>query len=728
MPVAQTKLTHRPRHVPSIFVGTAPSSMSTWANAPNHIATSGPQHPSHMATTSSAPYECSTVQPFGNGCSAMPTYFARGITATLAVCDLQASLSTAVDLRMGGFFAQDTKRIQDLFDQATRLPEQASRRSSDLAQDTTNSGVIDFVGPREDLPIFVVRAGEHLGRARLPVDGTPGQIMHSSTEPEVDTNYPKALFLQLELNASAFGAASATESRRGRKPPPGRDLKVEIFVNGSLAEVTYVNARKHSSYQVSCQLRFAGTRVHRQCEQPLIYHPSSASTIPAANASTRYGLVSSALAKEADGRGRDKFGQMAPSSELLSALSTMPEPDQTAVGQSLGLIDIVITIGHGQKYGPDTLYNMTPTRLHDPRHATRSPGSDLPNESLLSHRDVGLMSQGSLTAASLPATKQSPVARRALSCLQTSQQTPEASINTSNGHDHQSDTPHNELTLTPQSSTKPQASENTARGHLSTSTEVDVSTRKGTAKRSIAQAFLGEQTLQPMKRGKRTVKKKSSGVSSEPTVEPNSFSFTPPAVQSHAGGLHSQDQDVPQAGPSSDCDRGLEFERILDPTRLAQQMGVAQNGRLMRRIQMIDPQSPRTEMTEVKVSKGNPVMDDAPSPPHHAVALAPPTTPQRRTTPRSQDLSPFSTVAVNKREQARADRRLELSPLKASSSVAATKHAVPNTADTFELPEACKGSSVSFAEDAAMKRQISKSRGGEFTEEELVAGMRFIVT
>ncbi len=45
----------------------------------------------------------------------------------------------------------------------------------------------------------------------------------------------------------------------------------------------------------------------------------------------------------------------------------------------------------------------------------------------------------------------------------------------------------------------------------------------------------------------------------------------------------------------------------------------------------------------------------------------------------------------------------------------------------FEVPENCKGRCVTYDEDEGVARQIGKARGGEFREETVLVGMRFVV-
>lgn len=44
----------------------------------------------------------------------------------------------------------------------------------------------------------------------------------------------------------------------------------------------------------------------------------------------------------------------------------------------------------------------------------------------------------------------------------------------------------------------------------------------------------------------------------------------------------------------------------------------------------------------------------------------------------------------------------------------------------FELPELCQDSALSYVDGGAV-RQVAKSRSGDFNEEQLLVGMRFVL-
>lgn len=75
-------------------------------------------------------------------------------------------------------------------------------------------------------------------------------------------------------------------------------------------------------------------------------------------------------------RGTDKYGDLQPSAEYLGALAAVPLPARVRNRPSTGFIDIIITAGKGQKYGPGTAYLTKPTPMDDSRFTTSNPAVD----------------------------------------------------------------------------------------------------------------------------------------------------------------------------------------------------------------------------------------------------------------------------------------------------------------------------------------------------------------
>ncbi|KAK4892069.1 hypothetical protein LTR27_009419 [Elasticomyces elasticus] len=371
----------------------------------------------------------------------MPKYHAVDVSASLSVSNLQSSWSNVFDLRMSAEQRADAERIDNGFATGRRLPE------SPIGRDGSTRGVVQFVGEHEDLPIFVVEAGEGVGKKSPDQDlmdeegmGHGGPVMAVDSmeiEPtrvledaaDVDEAFGEEKRMDIDSPLTSLtGTPSVVEapsSLRRQKPPTsptpmtarkrtkrakkaqaveqlsseltslsdlshlrsfldapdgpqalcltvdigksllakagydsrktGRDLKLEVFLNA--VEVK------------NDKVRFHGTRIHRQSERPWTYRTSKASaTQDETLAKERWDAISLSISREAHARGRNKWGDMPPSAEVLCALSKLDLPERLKRQHGLAIIDLVITSGTGKKYGPDTAYITKPIRMDDPKY------------------------------------------------------------------------------------------------------------------------------------------------------------------------------------------------------------------------------------------------------------------------------------------------------------------------------------------------------------------------
>lgn len=257
----------------------------------------------------------------------MPTYAACGVTAHLTTCELKGTLSSYVDLRMGGEQRKDASRIQRALSRGEKLGERI------IGSDGSETGVVQFIGAHQDIALVVVEAGEQLrgdnvtkkaairkplqkrdrtssglqsssdspltslGETPTPTRDTLPNVAMGSTaakpqrkskptakaaaaakgkpqQPAASTEQhileqalqnatpysldgQQALVLDIEMDHGTFLPAKGSASL-------GKDLKVEIFVNGELADISFINARRSAVQIIGDKLRFSGTRMHRQ--------------------------------------------------------------------------------------------------------------------------------------------------------------------------------------------------------------------------------------------------------------------------------------------------------------------------------------------------------------------------------------------------------------------------------------------------------------------------------
>ena len=250
----------------------------------------------------------------------MPTYNSLGISATLLVTDLDQTLSDEINLRMGKGLQKDTKRIQDRLLSGRALREQPT---------DFKVGIIQFMGDGEDMVLLLVEAGNGQGgddgtvknsdvaqgerrentnavptstNDTTPPHPTPTQIASGRKRSKRVANQQLKLSEQLtepsttssdQVTKPTAPSSQARERSKSRLNNPtdelalclkvdftkfyekdkaeapllnGKDLKLEVFINGQLVEVAYESASR--PWKRSDLIKYSGTRFHRQ-ESPL---------------------------------------------------------------------------------------------------------------------------------------------------------------------------------------------------------------------------------------------------------------------------------------------------------------------------------------------------------------------------------------------------------------------------------------------------------------------------
>jgi hypothetical protein len=247
----------------------------------------------------------------------MPTYNSLGITAALLVTDLDQTLSDEIDLRMGKGLQKNTKRIQDQLLNGRALQEQLT------VPENSKVGIFQFLGEDEDMVLLVVAASDEQGdddgivRDSAMVEGERPENTNAVLTLTTDTTPPhptpaqdtsgrkKSKRIANNRRASSNGskrgekltepaapAASSSNTRKRSKSLhshlaeqlalclkvdltkfyakekadapllSGKDLKLEVFINGHLVEVTYETASR--PYKRADIVQYSGTRFHRQ--------------------------------------------------------------------------------------------------------------------------------------------------------------------------------------------------------------------------------------------------------------------------------------------------------------------------------------------------------------------------------------------------------------------------------------------------------------------------------
>ncbi|KAI7051129.1 hypothetical protein KC327_g2758 [Hortaea werneckii] len=193
---------------------------------------------------------------------------------------------------------------------------------------------------------------------------------------------PQALCLTIETFNESFLPASDRSGRssNGKNGRNNKALKVEVFINGQLASVSFVNRRGSAVEYNKNKIQFQGTRIHRQSEKPWVYTGNAKMQVgqdsnddtndslfvdEASKGNERWTKINAALEQEALARGRNDAGDMPPSAEFLQALSELKVPQSVEGNESIGIIDVIVTVGTGKKYGPEHGYLSEPSRMDD---------------------------------------------------------------------------------------------------------------------------------------------------------------------------------------------------------------------------------------------------------------------------------------------------------------------------------------------------------------------------
>ncbi|KAH8728489.1 hypothetical protein GQ44DRAFT_675891 [Phaeosphaeriaceae sp. PMI808] len=225
-------------------------------------------------------------------------------------------------------------------------------------------------GFTDKLPLLPAMAVDHERQSRR--SATSNKDNHS-VRPVVD---PLALVLHVKLSDETFTSGLNKQNKV--------HLKIDVFFNGKLSSSMFIRPYEVRSGTKSMHQVFSGYRADHLSERPWIILPSQ-KTLNGSFGNTRRTLsvdqrwqeICQTLQQEIHERGMDKDGNIPPSAEFLKALSIMQMPDQVRDMQSsssktLGIIDVVITAGNGNKSASGTRYLKAPKALIDERFPLRA--------------------------------------------------------------------------------------------------------------------------------------------------------------------------------------------------------------------------------------------------------------------------------------------------------------------------------------------------------------------
>ena len=183
---------------------------------------------------------------------------------------------------------------------------------------------------------------------------------------------PQALCLTVQLSKKSF-------LRKPKIRP--LDLKIDIYFNGEFCSCSYVPERTClDSNLADLAQRFAGRRIDRLLERPWIIVPPG--QIPEGSLREcrqseegaingvlqRWNAIADLLRKEAEKGGRNKWGDLFVLGDYLNSLSKLEMPKevenlQRTEGPKFGVLDVVLTTGHGKKFQPGYGYLSEPIAM-----------------------------------------------------------------------------------------------------------------------------------------------------------------------------------------------------------------------------------------------------------------------------------------------------------------------------------------------------------------------------
>lgn len=722
----------------------------------------------------------------------MPRYYALGISATLSVADLQASLSNVVDLKQGADQRIDAQRISDVFNDGRNLPERP------IGRDGGEQGVQQFLGEREDMPFFVVEAGEGVRwKGIAPQTGETRELQASDVE-DADADSPLTSLdatpssgasltrahgtpTTVKLDASCSQRAghpsapaleehallplSGFERARGyldraygpqalcltvqtchrsfllAKPDDtvknsGKDLKIEVFVNGQLTGITFINKRGSAIELADNKVRFQGTRIHRQIEKPWVYDIQvEAHRGQEGAADMRWHAITQALKQEAHARGRNQWGDPSPSGELLHALAEMSLPERLRGKGSLAIVDVVITAGKGRKYGPETGYVVAPTRMDDNEYSTYNTAADPFTEDVMlldsaAENASPLRHIGPTALVALASSPEVPLIRqRSVVALPVTPTKRQKTVDLVSGLDLDNVDLNRQV----------QAFEN-SHGKTGGKRGRTLGQRLGDIRKMNEENQQKQLALLREELGEDALRAHKKMVANDEELQPSPSKNSRLDVGCDVGlslladaALASPDTIDPKklshrTSPSPALPVGADPEAMLAQNRIdvALDAGAHSTGPLLCRIASSSPQRTPNKKTRASALASSPcsvpVKDQAKAKTNDKTP-----TPQHRS-PYFHNGSPIPIdPALTGSPSASAAKRSGRGANRTRHAWNPSEKTAQDVLKAFQVPELCQGSVVTYGEQEGMQRQIGKARNGEFKEETLVVGMRFVV-
>lgn len=228
---------------------------------------------------------------------------------------------------------------------------------------------------------------------------------------------PYALCLTVFLSSASF---LRRRTKIWQKATFG-DVKIDVYFNGELCGSAYVPERYRGEPYSMTELivRFSGRRVGKSVERPWILVPpdqnpegtpreDKGGNEAYPRAIERWTAISKALSQAARKCGRDETGDLSVGGEYLASLAKLETPAEVGGmqkdgGPSIGVIDVVVISGRGQKDDASCGYLREPTPIRVTRSGAQvnellksrrvSNQTSAPKERRRNHADAQIASQ-----------------------------------------------------------------------------------------------------------------------------------------------------------------------------------------------------------------------------------------------------------------------------------------------------------------------------------------------
>lgn len=215
----------------------------------------------------------------------------------------------------------------------------------------------------------------HFSSSTIPRQLTRGSVPLALASTRL-TLVPRAITLTVYLSKESFAPSCGTKSKHAPQ-----DVKIDVFYNGEMTASTYIPARYRGEASNMIQLtqHFSGRRVDRMAERPWVIVPpgqnadgslrtSKRNKGAYVGAQERWDRIGKALDEEGEKFGRNRYGDQSVVGEYLTSLSKLEMPAevddmQKGGGPKFGVIDVILTLGKGQKDEPESGYLKEPTRM-----------------------------------------------------------------------------------------------------------------------------------------------------------------------------------------------------------------------------------------------------------------------------------------------------------------------------------------------------------------------------